>query len=88
MKNVLTEWDNEVPIIVTDNGENLIKAFQLATTPENKEKVIYDVATNTAQETNAADCNEDGRETEESHYSDSDDSDQSDNYHSRTSRLH
>ncbi|KAI9550669.1 hypothetical protein GHT06_013481 [Daphnia sinensis] len=55
----------------------MIKTFQLAATPENMEKVIYDVPTNTAQETNAADCNEDGQETEESLYSDSDDSDQS-----------
>ena len=40
--------------------------------------------TNTTQETNAADWNEDGQETEESLYSDSGDSDQSDN----ASQLH
>jgi len=44
----------------------MIKAFQIAATPENVEKVINDVATNTTQETNAADWNEDDQETEES----------------------
>lgn len=61
VKNFLTEWDIEVPIIVTDNGGNMIKAFQLAATPERMEKVINDIATNTTQETNADDCNEDGQ---------------------------
>jgi len=40
VKNVVTEWDIEVPSIVTDNGGNIIKAFQIAATPENMEKVI------------------------------------------------
>lgn len=44
MKKVLNEWNFYFFIIVTDNGANMIKVFQLATTTENVEAVINDVA--------------------------------------------
>ncbi|KZR99368.1 Uncharacterized protein APZ42_004791 [Daphnia magna] len=44
MKKVLNEWNFYFFIIVTDNGANMIKVFQLATTIENVEAVINDVA--------------------------------------------
>ena len=71
MKKVITEWGFEVPIIVTDNGSNMVKAFQVVSTQEDIEAVIDSVATRRTESNN-----EDNQE-EESIFSNSD-SDESD----------
>ncbi len=45
MKKVINEWGFEVPIIVTDNGSKMVKAFQLVSTQEDIDTVIDNVAT-------------------------------------------
>ena len=71
MKKVITDWGFEVPIIVTDNGSNMVKAFQVVSTQEGIEAVIDSVATGRTESNN-----EDNQE-EESIFSNSD-SDESD----------
>jgi hypothetical protein len=71
MKKVITEWGFEVPIIVTDNGSNMVKAFQVVSIQEDIEAVIDSVATGRTESNN-----EDSQE-EESIFSNSD-SDESD----------
>jgi hypothetical protein len=71
MKKVITEWGFEVPIIVTDNGSNKVKAFQVVSTQEDIEAVIDSVATGRTE------SNNEDSEEEESIFSNSD-SDESD----------
>jgi hypothetical protein len=71
MKKVIVEWN--IPIIVTDNGSNMIKAFQLAATPEHIEEVINDVALG-REENIAQVSNVESDEKQDSLFTESDDS--------------
>lgn len=74
MKKVITEWGFDVPIIVTDNWSNIVKAFQLVSTQEDIESVIDSVATGRTESNIGLFDQSNDEESQESLFSDSDES--------------
>jgi hypothetical protein len=75
MKKVITECGFDVPIIVTDNGSNMVKAFHLVSTKEDIDAVIDNVATGRTESNIGLFDQSSDEENQESLFSDSDDSD-------------